>query len=357
MAVHPCTARENPDRRTSPDTSRLLRYALLVMAVLGCHLAPADPLDRSWFEYRSQNFVVLSDVAEADVRARIDDLELFRAVVLKVTNVRAGPSGIPVEVYLFSNRADFRSTTTSDDIAGYMIPGLRVQYMASGPDMFQLNSQQVLFHEYVHYLVRNGGAAAVQPPWYDEGLADMLASTELRPDKVVLGGDFPARIQSINAVVRLPLRDVVEARRIPQTNIYARANYYGLAFAFVNYLHVARFAGARDRLPQLQTYLRLVSNARPSAALFEQAFGTDYAHMDRELTHFLGRATRPVLQLPRSLFNHDASYRRRAVGRQEIAYRLGYLTLLQAPQNAARLFQLDGLPARDARFRAGIGVV
>ena len=329
---------------------------LAIVFAMAMQRAAADPLAHQWFQYTNPHFLVLSDAPEAEVRQRINDLELFRAVVLTVTNAKPGPTTVPTEVYLFSSHGDFASSTPYTNIAGYMRPGLRAQYIVSGPELFELSTQQVLFHEYVHYLVRNGGGAGVQPPWYDEGLADMLASTQLRPDRVVLGGDFPMRTQSVDIQFHLSLRALIESSAVPHGNAYTSANFYGWAFALVNYLHLAQLGGGPDRLSQLQTYLQLISKSRPSEKLFVQAFDTDYGGMEHELYRFFRRQARPVLQLPLNVFTYDAVYQRRAIDKKALAYRLGYLVVNEVPKYAMQLFSSDGLQQTDARFRAGVGV-
>lgn len=67
----------------------------VIFVVLAVQRAAADPLAHHWFEYKSPHFLVISDAQEAEVRQRINDLELFRTVVLTVTNAKPGPTTVP----------------------------------------------------------------------------------------------------------------------------------------------------------------------------------------------------------------------------------------------------------------------
>ena len=117
-----------------------------------CGTAFADLLDRPWSEYRSKHFVVLSDKPEAEVANAIDDLELFRSVVMRVTNAREGLEKVSVELYLFASTGDFQTAIRQPTTLGFMRPGLRTQYMATAGGVIGLDAQHVVFHEYVHYL-------------------------------------------------------------------------------------------------------------------------------------------------------------------------------------------------------------
>jgi tetratricopeptide (TPR) repeat protein len=334
-----------------------LRFRWLVLCVTFlCGTAFADLLDRPWSEYRSRHFVVLSDKPEAEVAKAVDDLELFRSVVLRVTNAREGMDKVPVDLYLFASTGDFQTAISQPNTLGFMRPGLRTQYMASAGGVIGLDAQHVVFHEYVHYLLRNGGATALHPKWYDEGLAEMLAATRLREDKVVLGGDIPERIRDLTSGITVPLGEVIRTNDLSDWHPYQTAVFYSKSFALVNYLHLSRLATKTDRLPQMREYLRLCGEGMESEAAFEQAFAMKVSLMERELHKFLTRSMRPVLQLPMQAFEHDGTYTRRAVSAAEIAYRLGYLIVLASPATARALFQHDDLHAVDARHRAAVGV-
>ncbi len=324
-------------------------------AALQC--AYGDPLKHAWYEYRSAHFVVVSDQAEANVAAAIDALELFRAFVFKVTNAHAGSEVVPVDFYLFDNGGDFQDTIKVPQVLGYMRPGLRIQYMVSGKGVIGLDAQHVVFHEYVHYLLRNGGTSALHPKWYDEGLAETLAATRFRTDqnKIVLGADIPERIADLRAGIHVALSDIIATNDLGDWHPYRVSIFYSKSFALVNYLHVSRLVG-NDRYPQMNEYLRLYREGVDSTAAFEQAFGMPVSAMERELGQFLTRSQRPVLELPMDRFPRDPTYTRREVPAQEFAYRLGYLMLSANPSGARTLFERDGRARSDARFRAGVAV-
>ena len=338
-----------------------MRTAWLTLAIAAAmatsHAAIGNPLEQPWYEYRSANFTVISDQDEARVSAAIESLELFRAFVFKVTNAPVGRDVVPVDFYLFDNTGDFQATIKLPNVLGYMRPGLRRQNMVASSGVIGLDAQHVIFHEYVHYLLRNGGTTALHPKWYDEGLAEVLAATRFDKErnKVVLGGDIAERIAALRAGIHVSLSDIVSSNDIATWHPNHVAIFYSKSFALVNYLHVSRLVG-NDRYPQMNEYLRLYRQGVDSTAAFEQAFGMPVSAMERELGQFLSRPQRPVLELPMDRFVRDGSYIRRPIPPAELAYRMGYLMVVANPTGARALFELDGRSHTDARFRAGVAV-
>jgi len=239
--------------------------------------------------------VVLSDQPENDVAQAIADLELFRAVVYKVTNAHEGNESIPVELLLFNDGDDFRATVKDPRILGYTRPELRKQYLVTSRGVIGMDTQHVIFHEYVHYLLRNGGTTALHPKWYDEGLAEMLAATRLQREgnTIVLGADIAGRIDDLRAGIYVPLSRVVGTNDLSDWHPYHVAIFYSKSFALVNYLHLSRMAG-HDRTAQMSEYLRFYREGTDSSVAFEQAFGMSPAMMEKELGEFLSRPRRPV---------------------------------------------------------------
>ncbi|HTO58993.1 MAG TPA: hypothetical protein VMJ74_14425, partial [Pseudomonadales bacterium] len=258
---------------------------------------------------------------------------------------------------LFNDGDDYQATIRNPYILGYMRPDLRMQYLVTSRGVIGMDTQHVIFHEYVHYLLRNGGTTALHPKWYDEGLAEMLAATRLHRDtnKVVLGGDIASRIDDLRAGIYVPLSKVIAATDLSDWNPNHVAIFYSKSFALVNYLHLSRIVG-KDHIAQMNEYLRLFREGTDSSVAFEQAFGMPPAMMEKELGEFLSQARRPVLSLPMDLFPSDSTYTRREMPKAETAYRIGYTMVPDNPQVARKLFQFDQLDRSDGRYRAALGV-
>src|SRR5258706_13759341 len=102
--------------------------AITLLALAGCATTPA--LDRSWIEVSSRNFAIYSSMNEPDARQLLEDLELFRATLLRVTKLRDTPPRVPTEIYAFDEVSDYSDFRPSAGIAGYFVPTLRKNLVA-----------------------------------------------------------------------------------------------------------------------------------------------------------------------------------------------------------------------------------
>lgn len=337
----------------------LARVLAIAVALIACAATTvhADVFDRPWYAYRSAHFHVRSDLPEPVVAKRIAELEQFRSVVLKITNSAPGRVEKPIDFYWFGNVGDFQRAAGSPNILGYMRPDLRGHVMAMRESVVgQMDSRHVVFHEFVHYLLRNHDRGTTQPKWYDEGLADVLGATRFQGDRVVIGGDVPERIQSLSHGTHVSLERVLTSSNLSDWRAPQVSVFYAKSYALVNYLHLAKIAGGEDRLTQLRAYLNAVNSGEEESVAFERSFGISISSMERELGRFLTRSQRPVLALPGKLFEFDGRYTRELMPAERLAYELGYLYMSSDPAHARLLLQREDRHLTDARFRAGVGV-
>jgi hypothetical protein len=73
------------------------------------------------------NFAIYSTLSERDARALLEDLELFRAVLLRVTKLRDTAPRVPTEIYAFDRRERLRAFPAEANYVGYFVPTLRQQ--------------------------------------------------------------------------------------------------------------------------------------------------------------------------------------------------------------------------------------
>jgi tetratricopeptide (TPR) repeat protein len=213
-----------------------------------------------------------------------------------------------------------------------------------------------VLHEYVHYLLRGAGVAYA-PKWYDEGLAEMLATTRLRDGRVIVGLSADARVDSLRQGIHVSLRDVVTTDDLSAMHVYRRSVFYAKAWALTHYLHAGHLLGGPDRNPDLNRYLARVQQPGSRSDIFEQSFGMSIRDMERELGRYLATSQRPVLALPADRFTYDATYARRRATDDEIAYLLGYVAAPANPALARAAFErILAVTPDDARARAGVGV-
>ncbi|HEV7904803.1 MAG TPA: hypothetical protein VGO96_13255, partial [Pyrinomonadaceae bacterium] len=201
-----------------PDLKRVARplFALLCLACAGVSLCARAEAAGNWRRVRSENFVVVSNASEAEARASAARLEELRAIFSRLRGQDSFDVCLPVTVILFQNAGDyefFKPTYRGDlrrDVAGYFLPGADLNYITLSLETTRGRApHSVLFHEYVHALVRNNYAGA--PLWLNEGLAQYYSEFELSKDRrrVGLGRQLTHRLDSLARGELLPLETLL----------------------------------------------------------------------------------------------------------------------------------------------------
>lgn len=309
---------------------RSVLLGLLTCALLLGPLAAfgADRLVRQdWWLLESDHFRVITNTRGDTPESIIRDLELFRAVVLKMTGVANVEEKLPTTAVVFRSMSEFKRLSGSRNIAGYMRPTLRGNWMVSGGDSLNMDQRQVMFHEYVHHLLRSASSVNYAS-WYDEGLADMLSSIYEEDGKVVVGAEAPARMQTLkNNAYQVSLEKIVNTDDLSDWHKYHVSYFYAMSWALVNYLNMGHMLGTPSRVPELNNYLALVQQDVPRPEAFKKAFGMTPSEMENKVNDYLGTRMRPVLMLPRDRFPVVENLETRRLTAAEISYELATLAI------------------------------
>ena len=137
-----------------------------------------------WKVIQSKNFIVYTNAQNKIALDFVKEFEVFRAAVLKITTIPPFEEINPVRIYLFKNQNSFAPFRPSKHVGGYFIEGKN--YIALYAIPFELNPQYpIIYHEYIHYLISKHPATI--PNWYNEGLATMFETFELKQGIVTFG--------------------------------------------------------------------------------------------------------------------------------------------------------------------------
>ncbi|MGD8860435.1 MAG: hypothetical protein PVI30_10530 [Myxococcales bacterium] len=231
----------------------------------------ATEAEHGWHEARTPRFVVLTDGEPERARRLATDLERFHQVMLAKTSVEEREAAPPFRVFLTSSRESYRALGGDEKTAGQFKPTVRGNYaLVSGGDDdaggLRQTARHVLFHEYVHYLQSLGGGHS--PGWYREGVAEYMATTELRDDGSYTVG-CPPRHRTAWAADRywIPMREVMQSDNLVALSGRDR-DAYAQAWYAVHY-----FSGEEERVKQMAHYLALWAAGRPYAEAVQEAFG------------------------------------------------------------------------------------
>jgi tetratricopeptide (TPR) repeat protein len=281
-------------------TPILQRFARILSAAVcfACAslLLCAGAEGKGWTNVRSENFVVVSNAGEAEARNAAARLEELRAIFSRLRAQGGFDVSIPVTVILFQNNGDyefFKPTYGGElrrDVAGYFQFSPDVNYITLSLNVGGgRDPLSVLFHEYVHALVRNNYARA--PIWFNEGLAQYYSEFELSDDRrrVRLGRELPHRMDDLTGGRFLPLATLLSADT--SSAHYQQQDkhgvFYAQSWAFVHYL-LSDSSGVRQA--QLARYLELASAGKPVEESFREAFKVGFGQMESALAAYVRAA-------------------------------------------------------------------
>jgi tetratricopeptide (TPR) repeat protein len=259
----------------------------------------------SWIEVKTPAFTVVSDGSEKDARRVLGQFQQVRALFKKVWPwARVDPTR-PVTILAVRDERGLRrllpafwETKNAMHPAGLFVSAPDRNWVAvrmdvgrfRGEDEARDNPYLLVFHEYVHLLVRlNFGHL---PLWLNEGLAECWGNTIIEGDRLYQGHYVRDHIRTLRSVTLMPLsRLFAVAPGSTEYSDHDRATlFYAQSWALVHYLAF----GSDARRGQLDRLADLLRHGTPEAEAVPQALGAVGA-LDKELTSYVRRNVfRPV---------------------------------------------------------------
>jgi tetratricopeptide (TPR) repeat protein len=263
---------------------------LLALAPLAGRARAAQPAP--WVTARTENFTFAGHLSERDLQALASSLEEFRAVFGQILPKEYFEAGRPTAVVVFADAQEYdpfkpaRDDQPNPFVAGYFKAGQDLDYITLAWRGTQAETAPVLFHEYVHALVRNKYGRA--PLWFDEGLAEYYSAYSLASGgrQVRYGDSLPRRAQYLRGRALLPLSTLLAVDHYSTLyNDHSEGGiFYAQSWAFVHYLLSDR-TGARPR--QLAGYLRLTAAGVDPAEAIRRSFQMTEGELDRRLAEYV----------------------------------------------------------------------
>jgi tetratricopeptide (TPR) repeat protein len=323
-------------------------FSLLVAALLGA-AAPAaakDILDYPWIRVRTPHFVIASAQGAEKTHELAAELENFRTLAELLTNIGRFEERIPTKMYLLPKIE--RELGFGGFLAGYFHSGMRANYAAIIPSGG--NSDEVLKHEYVHFLIHNRDRR-IYPTWFDEGFADLLGTLRVKNGvSFEYGKPMPTRISWLLNAPWLPAKTLLHARETASLGRDRGAMFYAQSWLLVHYLMLGNTGFAARN----SDFLKRREGGEPVEAAFEAAFGISVGSLTLKLQRYLPKLVYYRGALKQPLPAVEASTR--PLGRAEIAAELGALALQVRGPGAARPYFEAALAAEPNHGPALTGV-
>lgn len=277
------------------STPKLLVAALALLLAAHSTAAAKD----TWTSVRSQNFHLVGNASEKDIRQVATRLEQFRHVFSRIFKRARLSDSVPTTVIVFRNEGSYKPFNPRNS-AGYFQPGEDVNYITLSAETRSAadSPYAVIFHEYIHLLVKNN-VSPNTPAWLNEGMAEFYSTLEVTKDEK--GADVGRVISDHVLYLRqqklLPLRTLFAVdHSSPHYNEQSkRGVFYAQSWALVHYL---MFGKERQRQPQLNRYLDLVAKGVGQQKSFEVVFGPDIEAIEKELRDYIRNDKYTYVSLP-----------------------------------------------------------
>ncbi len=301
--------------------------------------------DVVWWRLDTHNFTLFSSADLAVAESVILDLERLRAVLARLggENLELN-SPVPTYLFLFADGESFgpytrwRSTQPQKAVAGFFLPGPIANYVAMRGDLGAERASEVVYHEYLHYLLESNFADV--PLWFNEGLAEFYSTFRVTRRHVVLGMPILDHLRRLEKRGLMPL-DLLFAidsdSEVYRQHSLRRDTFYAQSWALVHHL-----LNDEQRRPQIMQYLQFLAADVPLRDAFDQAFGGDsFATLRGEVqmaldNHRFQATSVPLVEI--GLLEPPELLRRERMSRAEVLVRLGDL-----------LIQLRGVEAHEPR--------
>lgn len=291
-----------------------MRNGVLIAVVMLLWVAPASA--RDWVAYSSDNFTIFSNEREPTVINVLTQFEVFRVVALTTLGLRNMRQSERLKIVMYGDRSDFRDILHDRAIAGAFIDTEMGPRMLVGPGMFELKSQEILFHEYVHHLL-NQHSSLSYPRWYQEGLAELLQTTQIYADKISVGHPSKARAVWLRESPRLSANRLITSQDRKRQDSDFEGRFYASAWLFTHFLSMNAYGEHPEYRGQLADYLKRFAAGEDPEAAFQVSFGCTSEEMDSRLDQYQRQRKFVVLQSPN--FGYHGTIEKRVMPAAEAA--------------------------------------
>ena len=261
---------------------------LLAAFGIGAGALAAEPRIGKLVKYDTGDFVILTSRSSSQAREFMQKLVKFRLTLEKVLGRRAARSGIGTHIVIVSNSEWEKYLTPRDKLAGFFSRGRFDNYMVMDGDADDY-AIYVMFHEYTHFYL-SSQFAGEYPPWFNEGMAEVMAYAKFGKDNRVVLQIPMFRVQEARDRNWIPFEKLIKIDyRSPEYQSHKLATeFYAQAWLTVHYgmLEDREFGG------KIFEYLAQLNKLVPQEEAVKNVFG-DLAAIDAKLRAYSRMSSMP----------------------------------------------------------------
>ncbi|MFT5133900.1 MAG: hypothetical protein ACI9SC_002373 [Gammaproteobacteria bacterium] len=267
------------------------RFCFFIVLLLsydsGVAKTPLDLLGDNWLEVKTDNFHLITDLKQEHAKNFAKDLEQFRFFFLQLSNVKMKEDISPLKVFALANSSSYKAFKLQKNSAGIFLHRPTGNFAVANMSGYrpgnkkQNFAQQVLRHEYVHFVFDNSYNDVASPRWYQEGMAEFLSTLRVVNGVLHYGEINASRLASVDFDKKIDLEALLKADRIPESRLRGN-DYYAHALTLIHYCNF--HSGMEDKLLK---YLKMLSQGDSVDTAFVGAFETDYETLGNEIRNYL----------------------------------------------------------------------
>ena len=302
--------------------SRLILTGVLI--ILSAVVASAAD---DWISVKSENFDLVGNAKEKDVRDVATRLEQFRVVFGKVFSGLKLNSPIPTTVVVFKDEESFAPYRSNKWTAGYFLSSEDKNYIVLPVGNDREETYSTIFHEYIHFLIINNFGRERIAPWFNEGIAEYYDKFQTRDDQTfTVGGVSKRHLATLRENPLIPFKTFfgIDYASLQKQGDHGASVFYAQSWAFIHFL--IRGSNGK-RAAQFNKFMNLTLNGEQSGSAFQKAFQTDYSILETELRLYLAKPeqmTHSILRLDKKL-QFDGDLKTSKVSRADSMAYLGDL--------------------------------
>jgi TonB family protein len=276
-----------------------IRYACIVLALL-CVAAPAIAADQ-WVQIETGDFTVVSNGGDATARRVLWEFEQVRGAMQKGFPFARVALDRPIVIIAAKDESTMAALTPQFGAKGdprrpvsLRVPAPDRHYIllrANGKvDATDVNPYLSAYWSYVA-LTLDGSFGGTLPLWLTNGLAAVLANSEVRDSQIRFGRAIPPFARRVAQEPMLPLRDLlaVDTSSPAYTDPVSHARFEAQCWALVHYL---LFGVPGPHGQALSAATARLAKREPSVSVLEQTFGP-LATLERDYMAYLRKGQFP----------------------------------------------------------------
>ncbi len=253
---------------------------------------PAEASATGWVVARSSHFEVYSEAGANRAKAALTKFEELRSFFDRNRVVQAGSGSEkkpPLRVIEFGSKKEYDAVKIRVTADAYYTSTADRDYIVM--PMLGANSFGLTAHEYAHFVLHSGGLKL--PAWLNEGLAELFSTVRITNRRCELGGELPARVDTLRRHAWLPVPELLAA----EPNSGVRESRDGAAIFYAESWALAdMLTSSPEYAPRFGDLIGMLNSGASSS---QQAFARIY-----------GKTPDAILNDVRDWIDHTRSSRR-----------------------------------------------